>query len=210
MSCDKGQCDAEMFGPNRMFDVAINDYTGSNVNPSQAEYKFSIDEWKYRHIYKDLANIVFNYKAVAIFDDDVRVTTDQLNRLFMVGDSLKFDIWQAALTKESYSSWGHLYQKPNSVLRNTNTMEIMMPIFSKEALTKCWDSFNINYSAWGLDVAWKHLLSEKKLMVIDSIPVTHTRPMRGHARIMPNGKTPMEDAELVFKHYNISPHFNRY
>ena len=43
MSCPKGKCEAELFGEDRIFDVAINDYTESNTNPEGAEYKFSIN-----------------------------------------------------------------------------------------------------------------------------------------------------------------------
>lgn len=205
ISCPKGQCSAELFGENRIYDVAINDYTESNSNPNDAEYKFSTNQWKYKHIYHDLADIVFNYKAIAIFDDDVKITTSQINNLFNVGLSLDLNIWQAALTHDSYSAWKHFYQKSDSYIRNTNTMEVMMPFFNKDALIKCWESFDINYCAWGLDVAWSHILKNEKIAVIDAIPVSHIRPMRGHTRIMPSGLTPSAEAEIVFKYYNIRP-----
>lgn len=210
ISCSKGNCESEIFGKNRNFDVAINDYTESNINPSEAEYKFSNDEWKYKHIYHRLSDIVFNYKACAIFDDDIKISTNDINKLFELGALNNFNIWQAALTHNSHSSWGHLYQKVNSYIRHTNTIEIMMPFFSNSALHKCWDSFNINYCAWGLDVAWNHILNNEKIMVIDSIPAYHVRPMRGHLRTMPSGLTPMQEAELVFKHYNIQPPSTRF
>jgi len=204
-SCSKGICESELFGPERLYDVVINDYTGSNTNPQEAEYKLSYDEWKYKQIYNRLKDVAFNYKAIAIFDDDIKVSTDDINKLFVLGDTSQFNIWQAALTKDSYSSWQHHYQKPNSHVRLTNTMEIMMPFFSQSALKTCWESFNLNYCAWGLDVAWTHLLKGQNIMVVDSIPVTHTRPMRGHTRIMPSGLPPYLEAEIVFKHYGIRP-----
>jgi hypothetical protein len=203
ISCAKGNCEAELFGINRIYDVIINDYTESNINPEQAEYKLSKDEWKYRQIKHDLKDIVFNYKSIAIFDDDVKITTEDINKLFMIGYSLDFNIWQASLTKDSHSPWKHLYKKDNNYFRNTNTIEIMMPFFNKSALQKCWESFDINYCAWGLDVAWNHILKNEKIIVIDAISAAHIRPMIGHTRIMPSGKTPMQEAELVFNYYNI-------
>lgn len=202
ISCNKGKCDAELFGINRIYDVAINDYTGSNTNPEEAEYKFSEDEWKYRHIYLKLSDIVFNYKAIGIFDDDIKISTNDLNNLFTIGDTANYNIWQAALTRESPLPWPHLYQKGDGQARETNTMEIMMPVFSNQALKICWDSFIINYSAWGLDIAWAYLLKNKGIMVIDSISATHTRPLTT-GRIMPNKLTPDRDAELVLSHYGI-------
>lgn len=209
MSCPKGQCQTELFGPNRLFDVAINDYTESNTNPEEAEYKFSKDEWKFRHIHDDLSKIVFNYKAVALFDDDIIISTENLNKLFVLGDTSNFNIWMPALTKESHSSWAHIYQRPGSLFRETNTVELMMPFFSKSALEKCWDSFALNYSAWGLEIAWFHLL-KKGLIIVDSIPAYHTRPMRGHTRVMPNGKTPLQEADIIFNHYGIKKNYPTY
>ncbi len=206
VSCSKGLCQVELFGNNRIYDVAINDYTLQNSNPEEAEYKFSVDEWKFRHIHKDLKDIVFKYKAIAIFDDDMLMSTDDLNSLFTIGETEKLNLWQASLTHDSANPWKHLYNIPNVYMLKTNSIELMMPIFSNEALKTCFDSFIINYSAWGLNIAWTHLLKEEKIMVIHSIKAKHTRPLT-RGRIMPNGLTPEQDAELVFNHYGIKiPH----
>lgn len=202
-SCAKGKCETELFGKDRIYDVAINDYTGSNTNPEEAEYKFSVDDWKYRHIKRELKDIVFNYKACAIFDDDIVVSTEDINRLFLVGHNLKFNIWQAALTKDSYSAWYHLYIKDNSCVRPTNEIELMMPIFSKSALQICWDTFDITHSAWGIEVVWAVRLNNEKIMVIDAIPVKHIRPICSGSKIMPNGMTPSEECLIVFKHFGV-------
>lgn len=209
MSCPKGQCQAEMFGKNRIFDVICNDYTESNTNPEESEYKTSVDKWKYKHAYQDLGDILFKYKAVAFFDDDVEISTESINKLFNLGTQHNWNMWQSALTKESYSSWAHMFQRPGD-FRFTNTIEIMMPFFSNYALKTCWESFNINYSAWGLDIAWYHLLNKEKIVIVDSIPATHTRPLRGYNRIMPSGKTPGEEAEMVFQHYNIRKNYQTF
>jgi hypothetical protein len=205
MCCAEGKCEAELFGPNRIYDVAINDYSGKNHTPPQAEYRFSVDEYKYKHIHHAMSDVIANYKACALFDDDVRVSTKDLNRLFLVGDALQLNIWQAALTANSYSSWSHLYLKHNSCVRLTNTVEIMMPFFSRSALQTCWESFPINYSAWGLQVVWAALLNTEKIAIIDLIPVFHIRPITSFSKVMPNGKTPLEEAEIVFNQYNLRP-----
>jgi hypothetical protein len=210
MSCPKGKCEAELFGSNRIYDVAINDYTGSNINPEEAEYKFSIDEWKYRHLKKDLSNIVFNYKACAFFDDDVCISAEDINKLFLLGESLNLNIWQASLTKDSYSSWQHLYVRENSHVRLTNEIELMMPFFSKSALQICFDTFDANYCAWGIECVWGVRLNYDKICVVDSIPVKHVRPICSGSRIMPNGMTPHQEAHMVFAKYGISKPTNIY
>lgn len=204
MSCPKGKCETEIFGNNRLYDVAINDYTETNINPEEAEYKFSVNKFKYKHIKEDLGEICFNYKVVAIFDDDIRVSTNDLNRLFLVGDSLNFNIWQAALTKDSYSSWPHLYVKDNSYVRNTNKIELMMPFFSKSALQICWDTFSLTDSAWGAEDVWGVRLKYDKIMVVDAIPAKHVRPISSAGRKMPNGSTPDEEYLIMKKHFGIN------
>ena len=205
LACSKGACETELFGSDRIYDVAINDYTEIGINPKEAEYQYSVDVPKYRHVKKDLSNMVFNYKACAFFDDDLRVKTADLNKLFTAGAALELNLWQAALTKDSYASWQHLYQKQASYVRKTNFVEIMMPFFSRSALEICWESFGLNYSAWGLDFAWSHLLKNEGLAVIDCFPVTHIRPIKPHNETLPNGLTPRQEADLVFKHYGLNP-----
>ena len=78
-----------------------------------------------------------------------------------------------------------------------------MPIFSQSALKKCLESFNITYAAWGIEVAWVHLLNNEKIAVIDLINATHTRPLRSENKIMPNGLTPQQEVNLIFNYYNI-------
>lgn len=205
----KGKSEAELFGENRLYDVAINDHTESHTYPEEAEYKFSVNKWKFKHVNEDLQDLILKYKACAFFDDDVKVSTNDLNRLFLIGDCLNLNIWHPSLTADSYIYWQHLKQQPDSLIRPTNTVDLMAPIFSREALKICMDSFSFNYSGWGLEIVWFHLMQPNpKHATIDAVPVIHTRPVRGGARIMPNGKTPTEECNemlhaLKLKHPKI-------
>lgn len=196
----KGVCEAELFGESRLFDVIINDHTGSHTYPEEAEYKFSVNKWKFRHVNEDLQNITLQYKACAFFDDDIKVSTEDLNRLFVIGDNLKLNIWQPALTDDSFIYWQHLRQREDSFVRNTNTVDLLATFFSKDALKICMDSFSFNYSGWGLEIVWFDLLQPNpKHAVIDAVPVKHTRPIAGDTRIMPNGKTPTNECNDMLR-----------
>lgn len=201
-ACNKGKTEIELLGPDRLFDVAINDYTESNTYPQEAEYKFSKDEWKYPHIKHNLKDIVFNYKACAFFDEDVKISTLDLNRLFLEGLSLNLNIWQASFTSNSISPWHHLFHKSNSHFRTTNEIEIMMPIFSQSALKKCWETFDLNYSSWGIEIVWYNLLKEK-ICVIDTVQAAHLRPIKSYDMIMPNGLKPREEVRLALEPYGL-------
>ena len=206
VSTNRGTTETELFGAGRQFDVAVNDYTGSNDTPAAAEYRFSEDEWKFRHVHAKLGGIVDRYRAVGIFDDNIAIGTAQLNRLFQIGDALELALWQAALSPNSKDPWRHLFVVPDSLLRRCNVVEVMMPIFSREALRLCWDSFPRCYSAWGLDSAWPVILGRRPRAIVDAIVAKHLRPVRSQNRRMPNGMMPGEENSMILRQYGLRTH----
>ncbi len=206
VSTARGQTETELFGPGRLFDVAVNDYTQSRETPAEAEYGFSEDEWKFRHVHTKLHPVVGNYRAVGIFDDDIHISTADLTRLFQIGDALDLALWQAALSRDSKDPWKHLFVVDGSLVRRCNVVEIMMPIFSREALRLCWDSFPKCYSAWGLDSAWPTILKHRPRAIVDAVVAKHLRPVRSQNRRMPNGKTPNEENAMILREYGLRTH----
>jgi hypothetical protein len=206
VSCPRGKTETELFGKDRLFDVAINDYTGSGQTPAEAEYRYSVDEWKFRHVHAVMGPLVDNYRAFGFFDDDIGITTAKLNRLFQIGDLLELALWQAALSPQSHDPWRHLFAVPGSLVRRCNVVEIMMPVFSRQALKLCWPSFPRCYSGWGLDSAWPVLLQGLPRAIVDAITADHLRPVRSQNRKMPNGMTPNDENTMILRHYGLRTH----
>ena len=141
---------------------------------------------------------------MALFDDDLEISTRDLNRLFRIGEACGLALWQAALSSRGYWTWRHLLQRADSIARIVPMVEIMMPVFSAEALRTCWPTFLENYSAWGLDSAlWPSLLAGKPLAVVDAVTVRHNRPVRSASRVLPSGLTSQQELHLLLHKHGI-------
>ncbi len=217
VACAKGKTEIELFGEGRQFDVAINDYTGNHETPAEAEYRFSQDQWKFQHVHalaslpSSLSPFLGDYRAVALFDDDIRVSTADLNRLFAVGDVFKLRLWQPALGEGSRATWPVTRRADGSLIRMTDFVEIMCPIFSREGLRTCLPTFTENVSGWSLDtVLWRGLLNRRGMAIVDAVPVGHYRPIGNGGRRLANGKTPLEEGqELIAKYRRYSEYRRR-
>jgi len=206
-----GKCGIELTASNRRYDLAVNDFTGSNEAPECCEYRYSDDVWKFRHVHQKLAGVADKYKAVAVWDDDVEASPETLNRLFEIGLECGLDAWQPALTRDSVCAWWHLFEKRYSTWRHTSLLDLMCPFFSQNGLAKVWDTFDESDSGWGIEQLWTQRLGDDRQGVIDAYPIRHVRPLRNHnGKLMPSGMTPLQEAELLFKKYSIIPHRNVY
>lgn len=183
----------ELFGEDRTFDVALNYYEEAGELP--AEYSFSIPGQKLWTAAEAMREIdMSRYDAIAILDDDLTVSAEQINRLFEFGIEHGLSMWQPALTPESFHSHGHTIQREGKTHRRAPFVEMMAPFFSREALVKCLPSFQRNESGWGLDsIVWPRLLDQKGIAIVDSIPVGHMRPIQSHKIKLANGKTPHQE-----------------
>ncbi|MDN4620955.1 hypothetical protein QCD85_22755 [Paenibacillus sp. PsM32] len=194
---------------NRNFDLLIEYYGDQEGLYSQESEYYSANKGiKWSSLYElinDNREILLDYEAIWIPDDDISTTTKNINGLFE-----KFsqnDLWlaQPALTENSYFS--HVITVENKLmdLRFTNFVEVMVPIFSSRSLEKCLLTFKDNPLGWGLDFVWPALLNypKNKIAIIDSYPVTHTRPA-GTGEIYNNIiENPHMSLQRLIKEYNI-------
>jgi hypothetical protein len=120
------------------------------------------------------------YDAIWIPDDDLLADSATIGKMFELFH--KHELWlaQPALGRGSFTRRKVLKVAPNSVLRYTNFVEIMAPLFSRYALTTLLPTFTSSASGWGLDYIWPHLLGypRNRIAILDATPVIHTRPIR--------------------------------
>ena len=198
-----GRFSPRLFGQNRLFDVAINDYSGKlDQVPAEAEWKFADRDHKWPSVSRNLAKIDRGYQLYAFLDDDLEITTEQLNRLFLIGVRQHLQLFQPALTADSQCSWPLLKQVPWTYLRPTRFVEIMTPFFSAAALQTCWPTFTESQSGYGLDFLWSSLVAEGKA-VVDAIAVRHSRPVQSGEWRMANGSTPGEELARLLARFGI-------
>jgi hypothetical protein len=201
-STKHGESKAELFGENRMFDVALHDYAPWTTIQRTAEAEYYLPSEGTEKFETAAANplLLMQYDAVAFLDDDLEISTTMLNRLFLIGITYGLQIYQPALSRDSFYSHEHLRQDDrlfSPPIRCVPFVEVMCPFFSADALKKCLWSFDLNQSGWGLDCfIWNKLC---KTHVLDIITVGHHRPPARRLRTMRNGLTPFQELDIVKK-----------
>jgi hypothetical protein len=130
------------------------------------------------------AEIFEKYKYIALIDDDVLMSTDDLNRCFQIGERRYLQLWQPSLTWDSYFSYAFVLHNPLFELRYSNFIEMMCPFFSSELLRLATPTFSLGYLV-GIDVIWTRLLKDGNLKyaVVDSVKARHTRPVGANKRL---------------------------
>lgn len=142
------------------------------------------------------------YDYVWLPDDDVLIYTEEINKLFNIADNYKLDLCQPSMV----GFVSHHITRPidNCILRYTNFVEVLAPLFSKQTFLKLVPEFNLNKSAWGYDYLWPYLLRfpQDKIAIIDDIVMNHTKPVgSSYGDRFP--KPPHEDLRDILQKYNI-------
>ncbi|MCU0760567.1 MAG: DUF707 domain-containing protein [Steroidobacteraceae bacterium] len=150
--------------------------------------------------------LVAAYDCVWFPDDDLAADPATLDRMFAFFHAFELNLAQPALTHDSYCTWRTLRQDPGCHLRFNRFVEIMAPIFSREALRICAPSFSESPSGWGLDWLWPRLCQQaglERMAVIDATPVRHTRPCGGELYARHPEMDPRADAQRVLRKYGL-------
>ncbi len=88
--------------------------------------------------------------------------------------------------------------------RPTTFVEIMAPLFSKNALAKCLPTFGENHFGWGLDFVWPKLLDYQNIGIIDEVSAKHTRPFQSYDWRSPEGLTPAQEMPDLLAKYGLT------
>lgn len=194
---------AELDHPKRLFDVALNDFSGSGTGIDIAEWKFAERAHKWPGIAVNLEKIGDGYDYIAFIDNDITLSTDQLNTLFLTASALRLDLFQASLTEDSCTAWAELKQRNDSYVRAVRLVEIMMPIFSRRGLAACRETFGMSTTGWGLDLVWTKILKRRGMGVCDSVTAGHRRPVGSHLWRNEQGMDAREEMREVCSRFGI-------
>src|SRR5882762_6029589 len=147
------------------FELCLLFYHEQINNPSyyaDADHFFHLKGFKYHMIHRLLTEVhpewLKTYDHFYFLDDDIEIDTRQINQLFALSKGFGSFISCAALSQDSYCSWPMFKQDPHSWCRFVGQIEVMAPLFSREALERCLGSFVGNRSSWGVDSVWSKLL----------------------------------------------------
>ena len=142
--------------------------------------------------------ILEQYDYFLLADDDISMTSADVNAIFDAMHRYRLQIGQPSLV-DSYYSWYHTLHDEFCLLRYTNFVEVMIPCFSREALRKVLFTFNENDCGWGTESHWPLLINTNKrdIAIIDEVKVVHTRPVQS------GSPQNFMDLDAYLKKYNL-------
>ncbi|WP_017752681.1 DUF707 domain-containing protein [Clostridium tyrobutyricum] len=198
----------------RNFDLLIN-YYGNEENKyiDDAKYYVMSGGTKYQEIYKLIEKnkfIIDKYDSIMLADDDILTNTENLSQLFDIFNYYKLDLAQPSLTLDSFFSHPITLQNKECILRYTNFVEVMIPIFSKNALKLCINTFKETKLCWGLDYIWPKLLKYKNIAIIDSNPVKHTRKVGNGDLYINLNVNIFDEFKYLLSKYNVNQYNHKY
>lgn len=172
------------------------------------DYFLHLKDFKYHMIHKLLTEVhpewLNEYDYFYFLDDDIEIDGFQINRMFSLSRAFEISISQASLSKDSFCSWPMFKHQKNSYCRFVGQIEVMAPLFEKEALKKCLPTFIGNRSSWGIDSAWSKILDypQNKLVVFDCIIMKHTLPVGGGELYQKIGVDPHDEWAAIVQQYH--------
>lgn len=205
---------------NRNFDVGLACYEKEvQVKFKSDFFYWHIPDFKYPALYSVIENnqwIIENYDYIFMPDDDVLLTTDQINELFDWASFARPHLAQPSITDKNFT-WPITLQQKDCIHRWVKMVEIMCPMFSNYALNRCWRTFNESYSGWGLDAVWAKLLNYNKIAVCDTVLASHEKPMNEGGgrlyeklRLEKNINDPRQEMQKLLQKYNAVLDFTEY
>lgn len=158
-------------------------------------------------IFIENVDLLSKYDYFFFPDDDVRMTSEDINKLFFFSKIQEISVCQPSLYPKNFT-WPITQHNPNTIFRYVSMVEIMCPLFSRDALQKCLPSFVESNSGWGLEVAWYRLLGSKEYMFIifDLVIATHEGVRGGESKLYDSlterGIDPQDEYYALEKKYD--------
>ena len=151
-------------------------------------------------LYTQKRDFFLSYDYICFADDDLAASLETINCMFLLCEHYGLELAQPALTHDSHmGNWGITMENTSFLLRYTNFVEVMCPVFSRAFLDLCAPTFNENLSGYGLDLLWSSWVSSPwKIAILDACPVRHTRAsFSGHLYKMLAEMGVSPDQELI-------------
>lgn len=159
-----------------IYDGSYNKFCNdSDFVACDAGYKVDMT-YRYLHRHPELFE---KYEYFFLLDDDIVISTEDVNRLFSMMREYQLKIAQPSLVM-SYYTYKHTAFHPFYILRYTNFVEMMMPCFSRDALKAVLPTFEQKIRWCGIEMHWPVLVgsNHKDMAIVDAVSAKHTRPVQ--------------------------------
>ena len=159
-----------------IYDGSYNKFCNdSDFVACDAGYKMDMT-CRYLHRHPELFE---KYEYFFLLDDDIVISTEDVNRLFSMMREYQLKIAQPSLVM-SYYTYKHTAFHPFYILRYTNFVEMMMPCFSRDALKAVLPTFEQKIRWCGIEMHWPVLIgsNHNDMAIVDAVSARHTRPVQ--------------------------------
>lgn len=156
-----------------IYDGSYNKFCNdSDFVACDAGYKMDMT-YRYLHRHPELFE---KYEYFFLLDDDIVISTEDVNRLFSMMREYQLKIAQPSLVM-SYYTYKHTAFHPFYILRYTNFVEMMMPCFSRDALKAVLPTFEQKIRWCGIEMHWPVLIgsNHNDIAIVDAVSAKHTR-----------------------------------
>ena len=181
--------------PGRRYDVMVVYYGDRD----DYEWKDKVDIFRrnkdckfcnIQHAHEQEPELFNKYSAVAVFDDDIQITPDGLNRLFQIREW--YDLWitTPAMLPQYHRWYSSLRAEPHeSRVRLIPFVEMDCPLFRKDKLWAFLETFNRSVKGWGTDIWYTEFFGTELLRhqaVVDCVTAINppTRKDTGKREIL--------------------------
>jgi hypothetical protein len=165
--------------PDRGWDLFASYYGEAPASLLPCEFFCAGGRSKFEHfltLYREDPQFFLGYDYVWMPDPDLTLIPGSVSALFRVAHELGVALAQPSLDPRSYSTYRLMLRNPDYAFRQTDYVEVMCPLFSRDALRACVDTFDRSISTWGLDLLWyRRMAPGARVGIIDSVCVHHTK-----------------------------------
>lgn len=156
-------------------------YYGNGPDDAARDAKYYVRrkgfKWEHLHyVAEEHAATLQQYDHIWCPDDDIACDTAGVNLLFELFERYQLQLAQPAIARGDFSFRG-LTQQRGNILRYSPYVEVMCPIFTRDAFLKVKPTFLENRSGWGLDWIWPKLFQPREMAIIDKVGIHHTGPL---------------------------------
>lgn len=198
------------FDVSPVFSIILFNYSGNGSEPqlhvekSITEYISVKTEFKgvlMLEVCKHVKSI--DYVYIGLLDDDQAISVSSLNRLLDIATENEFDVFQPAVSPDSYYSHAMFLQKPRHAPETVLWVEIMSPFLRKEIFEAGEDFYKNNISSYGLDRYLFPYLQKKlnrcKTALVHEVSVRHLKSVTDGNKQFSNGLDARQEEELIRK-----------
>ncbi len=144
-----------------------------------------------------------DYNYIGLLDDDQAIAVSGLNRLLEIADQQGLDVFQPAVSADSYYSHAMFVQKKEHSPEKVHWVEIMSPFLRKEIFESGKDFYKSNISSYGVDRYLFPYLQRKLNLchtaIIHEVSIKHLKPVTDGNKKFSNGLDARQEGEMLRK-----------